>query len=444
MSRRRRAGHEARVLFLALFSGVPALSIAVVLLWTGEHASDVQWSLTALAVGTWLGAALLLKERVTRALRDISNLLGLMREGDFSVRGRMGGRSSDALDQALVEINGLAEMLALQRAGALEASALLGKVMAEIDVAVFAFDGERKLRLVNSAGERLLERPAARIIGTSASDLAMERFLEGAVPRVETTNFVGGGQWELRRSVFRLGGRPHELLVLTDLERTLRAEERHAWQRIVRVLGHEINNSLSPIRSIAQDLQELLGRPVGDESSDWREDVARGLAVIERRSDALARFMAAYARLARLPIPRFAPVDVRSWIKRVVEIETRLPIVLSPGPDIVIAGDSDQLDQMLINLVRNAVEAALETGGAVGVSWEILAKHVEVVVVDEGPGLTETTNLFVPFFTTKPNGSGIGLVLSRQIAEAHSGSLTLESRTDRAGALARVRLRRMA
>jgi nitrogen fixation/metabolism regulation signal transduction histidine kinase len=441
MTRSRLASHETRVLFLALLSGLPALSIALALLWIGEFESHIQWTLTTLAAGTWLGAALALRDRVARNLRDISNLLGLLREGDFSVRGRP-KQPLDALGEVFIEINGFAETLALQRAGALEASALLGKVMAEIDVAVFAFDAERKLRLVNKAGERLLELPASQIIGASAGDLAMERFLEGSAPRIETTTFGGRGQWELRRGVFRLGGRPHELIVLTDLQRTLRAEERHAWQRIVRVLGHEINNSLSPIRSIAQDLQEVLRRPTHDESNGWREDIARGLAVIERRSDALGRFMTSYTRLARLPTPRFGPVDVASWVRRVLDIETRLPIVLSPGPDVVIAGDSDQLDQMLINLVQNAVEAALETGGAVEVGWQILAKHVEITVLDEGPGLTETTNLFVPFFTTKPNGSGLGLVLSRQIAEAHSGTLTLEARTDRTGARARLRLER--
>jgi two-component system nitrogen regulation sensor histidine kinase NtrY len=441
MSQPRCASHETRVLFLALLSGLPALSIALALLWIGEFESHVQWTLATLATGTWLGAAVVLRDSIVRNLRDISNLLGLLREGDFSVRGRA-KRPPDALDEVFIEINGFAETLAVQRAGALEASALLGKVMAEIDVAVFAFDAERKLRLVNKAGERLLELRASQIIGSSAGDLAMERFLEGSAPRIETTTFGGGGQWELRRGIFRLGGRPHELIVLTDLQRTLRAEERHAWQRIVRVLGHEINNSLSPIRSIAQDLQEVLRRPTVDASNGWREDVARGLAVIERRSDALGRFMTSYTRLARLPPPRFASVDVTSWVRRVLDIETRLPIVFSPGPEVVIAGDSDQLDQMLINLVQNAVEAALETGGAVEVGWQILAKQVEITVLDEGPGLTETTNLFVPFFTTKPNGSGIGLVLSRQIAEAHSGTLTLEARTDRTGARARVRLER--
>jgi signal transduction histidine kinase len=230
--------------------------------------------------------------------------------------------------------------------------------------------------------------------------------------------------------------------VLTDVSRALRAEERQVWQRVLRVLGHEINNSLAPIRSIAGDLQEVLRRSDSEQATDWRNDLARGLAVIERRSEALGRFMTSYAHLARLPAPRQAPVDVGSWVRRVIDLEKRLPIALSPGPALTIFGDGDQLDQVLINLVKNAVDAALETGGGVEVSWCPLPQQIEVVVADEGFGVTETQNLFVPFFTTKPTGSGIGLVLSRQIAEAHSGSLTLETRTDRSGALAKLRLRR--
>jgi two-component system nitrogen regulation sensor histidine kinase NtrY len=312
-------------------------------------------------------------------------------------------------------------------------------VMSEIDVAVFAFDGQRHLRLVNRAGERLLAEPEARLVGSSASALGMEALLDGEAPRTVETAFAGGrGPWELRRGAFRLGGLPHELLVLTDVQRALREEERQAWQRLVRVLGHEINNSLAPIRSIAGQLQETVksaARP-----PDWQEDMVRGLAVIERRSESLGRFMSAYARLAKLPPPRLAPVDVGTWVRRVVELEKRLAVKLVPGPELSIPGDGDQLDQLLINLVQNAADAALETRGGVEVTWRRLDRQVEIAISDEGPGVADTHNLFVPFFTTKPGGSGIGLVLSRQIAEAHRGTLSLEGRKDRTGAVARLRL----
>jgi two-component system nitrogen regulation sensor histidine kinase NtrY len=441
MIRGRQPGHEGRVLLLALLSPLPALALALVLLWTGALSPKLQWTLSTVVVGGWLVGAFAIKERVVRALQTIANLLEALREGDFSVRGRLVDRR-DALGEALAEVNTLADTLARQRTGALEATALLTKVMAEIDVAVFAFDRERRLRLVNRAAERLLAAPTTRLLGAAADDLGMGALLQGETPRTVDAGFPGAnrGQWELRRSTFRLEGLPHELVVLTDLQRALREEERAAWQRLVRVLGHEINNSLAPIRSIAGDLQQTLQRGTAERASDWQDDVIRGLSVIERRSEALGRFMTSYARLARLPPPRPTPLEIGGWLRRVVDLEKRLPVRLAPGPPLTIAGDGDQLDQLLINLVQNAVDAALETGGGVEVTWRRLPRHVEVVVADEGPGLADTQNLFVPFFTTKPKGSGIGLVLSRQIAEAHRGSLTLEPRRDRSGALARLRL----
>jgi signal transduction histidine kinase len=238
--------------------------------------------------------------------------------------------------------------------------------------------------------------------------------------------------------MFREGGLPHQLLALSDLSRALREEERQAWQRLLRVLGHELNNSLAPIRSIAGSLDSIIARDPLPE--DWREDAQRGVAVIAARAEALSRFMEAYSRLARLPQPRFQPVDLGACIRRVVELETRAPVALAPGPKLTVQADPDQLEQLLINLLRNAVDAALTTGGGVAVRWTRNANYVEVLVEDEGPGVTNSSNLFVPFFTTKPGGSGIGLVLSRQIAEAHGGSLTLQNRPTGPGCEARLRL----
>ncbi|MEO6237712.1 MAG: ATP-binding protein, partial [Vicinamibacterales bacterium] len=254
--------------------------------------------------------------------------------------------------------------------------------------------------------------------------------------------FPGGvGRWEIRRSSFRQGGRPHELLVLSDLSQPLREEERQAFQRLIRVIGHEMNNSLAPIKSIAGSLSTILERD--PPPSDWRDDMQRGLAVIASRSESLSRFMSAYARLARLPPPKLAPLDIAGLIDRVATLEKGHNIRIAGGPRLAIQGDSDQLEQLLINLIRNAVDAVRETGGAVSVGWQRLPASppaVELWVDDEGPGLSNTGNLFVPFFTTKPGGSGIGLVLSRQIAEAHGGSLMLDNRDDRSGCRATLRL----
>jgi signal transduction histidine kinase len=231
---------------------------------------------------------------------------------------------------------------------------------------------------------------------------------------------------------------PHRLLVVADLSRTLREEERLAWQRLTRVLSHEINNSLTPIKSIAESLQNLLARD--PPPADLGHDLKTGLGVMATRAESLRRFMAAYARLARLPRPRLEALEVDRWIRRVAALETRLPVAVVAGPPVRVAADLDQLEQLLINLVRNAADAALETGGGARIGWQAPAGRLEVWVEDDGPGLSDTENLFVPFFTTKPNGSGVGLALSRQIAEAHGGTLTLENRHDGHGCVARLRL----
>jgi two-component system, NtrC family, nitrogen regulation sensor histidine kinase NtrY len=204
------------------------------------------------------------------------------------------------------------------------------------------------------------------------------------------------------------------------------------------VLGHELNNSLTPIKSIAGSLESILARQPRPE--DWEADTRRGLAVIAARSEALSRFMSAYATLAKLPRPRITPVGVDELVRRVARLETRLTPQLVPGPDIVVQADADQLEQLLINVIRNAADASLETGGGVRVGWERQDSRLTVWVRDEGQGLPNTANLFVPFFTTKPNGSGIGLVLSRQIAEAHGGTLELRNRGDAHGCEAELRI----
>jgi len=426
---------------MALLAGLPAVVIALILLWTGSLTPKAQWTLTLITLGFWLGVASELRERVVFPLQTLSNLLAALREGDFSIRGRH-VRNADALAEVTREVNTLAETLREQRLGALEATALLRKVMEEIDVAVFTFDGERRLCLVNRAGERLLNTPSERLVGLKAEDIGLGDCLEeGATQRLIDAVFPGGtGRWEMRRTTFRQGGLPHQLLVLSDLRWALREEELKAWQRIVRVIGHELNNSLAPIKSISGSLRSLLLREARPE--DWEEDMHRGLGVMEARAESLSRFMAAYAQLAKLPPPKFRAVDIGGLLRRVVRLETRLPVSLEPGPEVTVSVDGDQIEQVLINLVRNAVDAALETGGGVRLSCQRSNAYIEIVIQDDGPGLPNTTNLFVPFFTTKPGGSGIGLVLSRQIAEAHGGSLTLENRRNGPGGCeARLRLR---
>jgi nitrogen fixation/metabolism regulation signal transduction histidine kinase len=440
--RRSRLSHDQRILLMALAAALPGTFISLVFLWTGSYTAKVQWTLTVLIVTFCLGFAFALRERVVLPLQTLSNLLAALGEGDFSIRAR-GARGGDPLGEVMIEVNALVETLRHQRLESLEATTLLRKVMAEIDVAVYTFDEGRRLKLVNRAGARLLGNPGERLLGRSADEIGLDQFLVGEVPRVINTAFAGAvGRWEVRRSHFRQGGLPHELLVLSDLSRPLREEERQAFQRLIRVIGHEMNNSLAPIKSIAGSLSAIIDRD--PPPYDWKEDVTRGLAVIASRSESLSRFMSAYARLAKLPPPKLAPIDIRTFVDQVVVLEKAHQIRVQPGPEVTIRGDRDQLEQLLINLIRNALDAVRETAGGVTIGWDRLPMasppSVELWVEDEGPGLANTGNLFVPFFTTKPGGSGIGLVLSRQIAEAHGGSLVLANRAGQRGCRATLRL----
>jgi len=436
--------YEHRIQLLALAAGLPGSLVAILLLWFGDYSSQTAWTLTVLIIIFWLGFATSLRHRVVFSLQTLSNLLAAMREEDFSIRAR-GARSDDALGEVMIEVNALSQTLREQRLGALEAAALLRTVIEEIDVAIFTFDNSHTLKLVNRAGERLLARPSERLLGFTAAELGLAGCIEGESAHTVELSFPGGvGRWGLRRGSFRQDGLPHDLIVLSDLSRTLREEERLAWQRLIRVLGHELNNSLAPIQSVAQSLESSLHRAQTETPASTKptesvlDDLRQGLTIIRSRTEALGRFMAAYARLARLPPPTFAPVDLRELVRRVGGLEKRVRVRLLEGPPVTLSADRDQLEQLLINLIRNAADAVLECGSEIVIQWSYERSRLQLSILDDGPGLSNTTNLFVPFFTTKAGGSGIGLVLCRQIAEAHGGSLVLENRHESRGCEARL------
>ena len=446
--KRRRVVHENSVLLMALAGGALAVAVALGFLWAGDYTPKTQWTATIFIVLLWISCGFGVRSMVVRPLQTLSNMHAALREGDFSMRARAAGRH-DALSELMFEINTLAEAMREQHLGALEGGALLNKVIAEIDVAIFAFDAEQRLRLVNRAGERLLAQNVERLLGRTAGELGLAEGLEGPAAMTLEKSFPGGsGRFGVRRSTFRQGGVPHHLLVMADLSRALREEERQAWQRLVRVLGHELNNSLAPIRSIADSLELLLKRD--PRPADWEDDLRRGLHIISERSESLSRFMRDYARLARLPRPEPRPVELGPLLRRIAGLETRAPVEVADGQAVTIAADPDQLEQVLINVIRNAVDATLENQGAEGhgaegpgrvrVTWSRNGASIEVRVLDEGPGISNPTNLFVPFFTTKPGGSGIGLALSRQIVEGHGGAISLHNRGDAHGCEARILL----
>jgi two-component system, NtrC family, nitrogen regulation sensor histidine kinase NtrY len=451
--------YERRISLFSLLVALPGMIVGGILIWPQSWSVESKLALLLAMLFVWWLLAMVLQEQTTRPLQTLANVIAALREEDYSFRAR-GTAADDVLGELSLEVNALADLLADQRIRVIEATALLRRVVEEIDAPLFTFDPDQILRLVNSAGERLLQQPSVRLLGRSAEEIGLAGCLAAESQTLVPLPFHSpNARWLVRRSSFRERGVPHSLIVLSDVSRALREEERSAWQRLIRVLGHELNNSLTPIKSIAGSLSTQIVNAVPD--STRRQDFERGLAIIETRADNLNRFLQAYRRLAQMPPPVLHKISLLPLVERVAGLETRLRVQVVPGPATELEVDPDQLEQMLINLVRNAVEATLEpchptapSGGAAATSltvadplvimrWEVSERDLILTIEDNGPGLLNPSNAFVPFYTTKPAGSGIGLVLSRQIAEAHGGSIELVNRTDKRGCRARVTLPRV-
>jgi nitrogen fixation/metabolism regulation signal transduction histidine kinase len=443
--RRHRLFYERRIALFAILAALPGVVLGTTLVWSQSWSRDVKIATTVFEFLLWFLLTLALIEQIIRPLQTLSNVVSALREEDYSFRARE-ANPSDALGELSLEINTLADILTEQRIQTIETTALLRRVVDEIDVPLFTFDPQQSLRLVNAAGERLLQQPSARLLGRTASELGLDACFEAANATLVSLPYsTPNARWMVRKRSFRQTGVPHTLIVLSDVSRALREEERSAWQRLIRVLGHELNNSLAPIMSIAGSLATRL--PQLDLPEQTKSDFQRGLDIIESRTGALHRFLQSYRRLATMPSPKLQPVELCQLAERVAILETRLPVQIDPGPDIAMMIDPDLIEQMLINLIRNAVDSALEqsqtTGGAepqVVLRWEQHDGNVRLMVLDNGIGLLNPSNAFVPFYTTKQGGSGIGLVLSQQIVEAHGGTIQLANRKDTHGCVVTIEL----
>jgi two-component system nitrogen regulation sensor histidine kinase NtrY len=435
---------EGRLLFSVVIAGAPSLAVSLIFLWNSSFSLDHKLEITAVLLLLWLGLSFSARDHVVNSLRVLSNVLFAVKDEDFSFRATQAS-PDDALGELALEINNLSRALAEERRGTVETTSLLRTVMAEAGTMIFAFSTDNRLRMVNQTGAQFLGKREEEILHRTAEELEIQNLLKGAAWEVIARQ--NGGvekRWIVHRTTFRQRGQPHRLIVLSEASEALRAEERLAWQRLIRVLSHEINNSLAPIRSIARTLGRLssnmqLPMPLS-------EDMRHGLEVIHDRADSLGRFLQSYARLARLPQPTRREVALDTLITRAAALESRLAVKVVCGPPVNIFVDPDQLEQALINMIKNAAEAVLLASEknigpeAVTVSWTTHGRDVEISVRDEGQGLTETENLFVPFYTTKETGTGIGLPLSRQIVEAHGGTLALKNRSDRSGCEVQIKL----
>jgi nitrogen fixation/metabolism regulation signal transduction histidine kinase len=417
---------EHRLVLLASFVAAPGLIAALVLLWIVDLPQTARITITLTLVAATLFMIQILRRRTVFPIRTLSSVVAGIREQDYTLRFRESD-ADDALADLAAEVNLLTDAMRQRHFDNEQTSALVRAVLGELDSAIFLFDRKGRLQQTNRAGERLLRIETAEAIGKTIEELSLTACVAQPLPATIEMAFPGGsGRWAVRHSVFREKDGTHLLLTISDLSRALRDEELLAWQRLARVLTHELNNSLASIRSIVGTLQQIV---LSDQPpDDWRDDAKRGFEVIASRVESLTRFARAYGRLARLPQPDRAPVAIETLVDRVAALSFALPIRVAAGPAATLFVDSDQIEQLLINIVQNAVDAAVETGGDVTIGWEVLDGSLQLSVLDEGPGLSSTKNLFVPFFTTKPEGTGIGLVLSRQIAEAHQGTLTLRNR----------------
>ncbi len=435
--KRRSLPFQKQILWLAFLCGLPGFAASLILLQTGGFTGKSVFTVIVLVAIAWAGLTAMLYNRVIRPIQTASNMLSALREGDFSMQGGFID-DEDALGQLMIEINTVSSLMRDQRLGAVEAGALLDKVVEEIDVAFFTFDPDNRLKSINPAGEKLLLKSAADLLGSSAEELGLEPFL-GADPRrpVEHAFPARFSRWGFTRGGYRDHGVPQILLLVADLSQPLREEERMAWKRLIRVLGHELNNSLAPIKSLSGTLAGIARMDPLPE--DWREDMADGLEVIESRSEKLRGFLEGYSSIARLPPPTKEPFPVGVFLRRLASLETRIEVILVEGPECRINADSGQLEQLIINLLKNAVDAVRESKqGGIRLGWTRSEQAVVIWIEDDGPGIANPDNLFTPFYSTKKGGSGIGLALSRQIADAHDGSLSITNREDATGCLAKL------
>ena len=434
----KKINYEKRIIRFILLGGFPAIASLFVFVILEEPSKFLIWILIAASLISWISLAFISRKQIFYPLYTISNLLESLREGDYSLRGTQWDKES-GIGGIIAEINTLSETLRTQRIEAEEASSLLRKVLSYINVSVLAFDGNRQLKFLNPAGETLLGKPSSHFVGKPASDIGLEQFLEQHGMQTVTEGFGNKqGHWQVIHQHFRDEGKSNHLLVISDISQALRAEERKAWKNLIRVLGHELNNSLAPIQSIAATLNDRLIRD-GKENITTK-DFESGLSIIHKRAEVLSRFVSVYSKLAKLPEPELKPISVTKLLKRVVDLQIDHNITILPGPETRLTADSDQLEQLLINLLCNAIEAEAQAGvnGTVEIAWREDQGYLHILVRDQGCGLANEENLFVPFYTTKPNGSGIGLVLCQQIAEAHKGKLNIKNRTDCVGCEARL------
>jgi nitrogen fixation/metabolism regulation signal transduction histidine kinase len=430
-----------RIFFIVLVSAVPTISLLAYIIVTDNLSLGLSFLLLAVCCSWVLIVASNVREKLIHHVRTMSNLIEAIRAEDYSLKSSR-AREPGELAELYQQINALNTKLKGARQSETELQNLLETVVNQINVAIVACDSDGYITLANRLACKLLNKKADFLINVALNDTALaeipfEKFSKDKDSQLLEHRFPGAdGRWQIHQSYYRHQGKPGRILFITDLKQVLSEEEITAWQRLIRVIGHEVNNSLTPITSICQTLEKLLSLPQEQRNE---EDIRGGLSVIAERAKGLKEFISVYARIARLPEPQKIVLQTSDLIKKLQRFFSDQAVIFSEVPhNIKLFGDPVHLEQVLINLVKNAVEASQNTESPVEVDIRIKDHRCEFVIKDCGVGISNVANLFVPFYTTKAQGAGIGLTLCRQIAAKHNGQVSLENREDSKGAIAKL------
>lgn len=433
---RNRRSFEFKLTWLSLSVSVPLLLLLILTMIYAEISVYLTILTGFIGIIGVSAITALIHQKSSFQFRSLSNLLEAMLKGDYALRLRS-DKPDGALDELVISINRLAEHLSQQRLVSVENQLLLNTVIEHIDVAILSVDENSQTHLLNPAAKKLLKANNGDERKIVAEQI--EALKEMAIGRsqVRELSFAQHkGRFRIHCDEFRSSGLQHRLILITDIAHLLREEEDKAWQNLVRVLSHEINNSLTPIASISQTLLKMSQTQQGISQGD--EDLTQGLKLISERSRDLQEFVNSYKKLNKLPAPNLQVHELTLVADKVANLFDDMNFIIIGQDPVALQIDAIQIEQVLINLVKNGIEASVDNQQPVTMNWIQSEEQCKILITDCGTGVRNPKNLFVPLYTTKPQGSGIGLALSRQIIESHNGQLTLVNRNNQQGCVAQV------
>ena len=429
---------------LAILATLPGMIATSVLLYVSEFDPLEITTILVFVTLPWLIGIACFYSNAISPWKTVANILMSFREGDYSIRASAKNQN-DAVGLVLNELNSIADYLHHSRRAEFASRKLMQRLLAEIDVAVFLFDNHFNLVMVNAYGAKLYGRSESDLLGNSIADLELTFAQFSAHSSSHEHQFPKQkSRWLVKNSGYRQHGLAHQIILLADIGENLRAEELVAWQKLIRILSHEINNAMTPLKTTAGSMNRILKKDALPQN--WRENFLEGIQIIDQRVDNLTRLVSSYAQVSRLPQPNKKQFSLKPLLLRVQASfqPQNIQLQLASELDIELKADAAQLEQVLINLLKNSLEANKANGKNDADTETVLihakanAEQLTMTLRDNGAGIENLDNLFIPYFTTKVTGNGIGLFVSRQIIEAHGGSIDLRNRKDHQGCIATI------